>query len=200
MDQVYQPTEVVQILPQPHISAAQFAEYLRIEFDSQEKAELDSFLGAAFGFLEKAVGYDIRKKTRILRLPDNGFRRSSFQDDTTHVAVLFDGPVQSLTTVEYMKDDGFTAPLPVEDYSLHKHLTPTQLHIRNYPTNIRGEETFPWTITYETGVDSIDEQTRQGILMIAADFYENRTAETNLNIKTLPAFDRLVNHLKEYVF
>ena len=114
-------------------------------------------------------------------------------------------PLQSVTTVQYVDQDGATQTLSASVYTVDTFSTPGRL----YPAyNQVWPSTRPTPnaviITYvagKTAIEDIPEPVRTAIKLLTGDLYENRERSASELVKALDMYERLVaNHRCVYEF
>ena len=190
---LYQPTRATRTDPQTFIDLKAFADYLRLDPECDETDELELFVNAAIGYHEHGLEQDVLRRERVLKLP--GLQ--------TNLFTIFQGPVISITslTIHYQGDDNPTVIDP-SLYMLLDQYRPAKLVLTDPATvsNISTSVMFPIELTYESGMDSPPPLLTQSVQMLAASYYENRTAESGQPLRPVEfGIDRHIQTLKLYM-
>lgn len=154
-----------------YISLDVAKEHLRVSGDDEDNLIL-IYLKAAQDYLEGPTGI----LNQCLSLRTLALSLDEFPDDGDDILLEF-GPVSSVLSITYRDAD--SADQVLEDYTLlGDTLSPIEDEWPADCTNVR--------ITYEVGSDEIDGKLVVATLLLLTHFYENRSATTDRNIKSLP--------------
>ncbi len=159
-------------VPLASLPVAAFRDHLRLGTgfadDATQDAVLESTLRAALAAIESRTGKAIF--TRDFRWRLTSWR--GFQREELPVA-----PISTILSVKVVENDGNEAPMPAGSYSLTEDahrpsLAAVGLGLPTVPVGGRIE--IELTAGYGSTWDELPADLRQAVLLLAADFHENR--------------------------
>lgn len=158
------------------VSLEEARSHLRV-IDTAEDTLIESYIRAATRHVEKTLGMSLMTRTYRLTL-----------DDFSDAIELPRGPVQSVTSVQYVDEAGDTQTLATSYYSTDL-VSSRQWVVRNqdytYPTLIDGVNAV--SITYVAGYDTLPaelEDLKHAILLLIGHWFNVREAASVGNAVT----------------
>ena len=140
---------------------------------------LQRMLDAAIEVLEESTGKAFRLNTYKLRL--QSFTKSRFYNEDTCSIGLPWCPLVTITSVDYVDEDGATQTLSTDVYEVNIYSEPGQIRLKDGQSWPTVKEVFnPITITYTAGYNNttVDNTTPkklvQAIELIFGEYYMNR--------------------------
>ncbi len=148
------------------ISLSEAKQHLRVDFADDDALIESLIIPAAREMLESDTQRSLLTQTKQLVLDELG------------CIEIFDATVQSISSVTYLDTDNARQTLAAEQYELYKkHETSLIVPAYNitWPASIsrHGAVTVDYVAGYQS-LDLVPVQLKQAMLLLIADFYENR--------------------------
>lgn len=171
------------------VTTAEMKAHMRIDH-SDEDTEIDAFVTAARQTIEAAYDLAMFTQTWTLELDEWPTGDNPIQINTT--------PLQSVSSISYVDINGDSQTLATSVYTVDTKHKPGRVYLAYNQTwpNLRGQRKAV-TITYLAGyaaTASIPDNWKTAVMMLAADYFENREAGNNVpfTFKQNPTYDRLI--------
>lgn len=146
---------------------------------TSEDTLIEGYIAAATAYVEKQISLSLMTRTYALTL-----------DEFADTIELPRGPVQSVTSVEYVDEDGATATVDAETYTVDLSSKPQWIVLNSdysWPAVMTGVNMV--TITYVAGADALPDDltdVKHAILLLIGHWYMNREAVSADAVKEVP--------------
>lgn len=170
------------------VTLTEAKEHLRVDIEDDDSLIL-TYIAAARRNVESWLHRALINQTFTLKL-----------DEFPSVIRLPRPPLSSVTSIQYIDDDGVEQTVSSSVYTVDTDSTPGlvyEAYDQDWPSDLRGIAN-QITVTYVAGfgADAADvpETIRAGILMLAADLYEHREArmDSPVAVQENPTVERLL--------
>ena len=166
-------TKVISIDGEEPIEFQDAKDYLVVEHKKHDRF-IEFLIRASRDFVEREIDQDLIQKTRALYLV-------SFPASIE----MFDGPVQSITSIVYKDSNGQQQTLDANTYTLDNVSQPSVLHFDSRPSTCSCPNNI--VITYVSGLpqDDVPESAIQMMYLTLGTWYEEKQNDAMGNLKEL---------------
>lgn len=149
------------------LTTAEAKSHLRVD-TSDDDTLIDSLILGARHFIENYTGRQLIQATWVLR-----------RDGFANELYLPRGPLSSVSSIQYIDQDGATQTLAGSAYTVDAHSNPGRVVLAYGQTwpNVRDQinnVTITFVAGYGTAVTDVPEPIRQAMRLLVAHFYETR--------------------------
>lgn len=177
--------------PSESITVAEAAEFMRAEFSSSEETLIESLITAARQWCEEYLFRAIGVQT--LELRQGGF-------PSGNGPIVLPSPLISVTSVKYLDYSQVEQTMDSDDYIVSDAEPGMVVPVSAWPSAWASPDSL--RVRFEAGYDNgespseVPATLKTAMLMLVADMYENRTAQTEKQLVANPTVERLLSQYR----